>query len=402
MSVAAINEARAKVITRIESIDLLRGVVMIIMALDHVRDYFHADAFMFNPLDLERTNALIFATRWITHFCAPVFVFLAGTSAFLVGQRKGKKELSTFLFTRGLWLILLEVTVINFSWFFNIKFNFIALTVIWALGTGMMILAVAIHLQFKVILFLGALLMIGHNALDPVHIDGDSVQSFGWKLLHEAAFVKFSDLSVFIGYPILPWTGIMMLGYCFGALYVPSVDPIFRKKRLYLLGFSAIVAFFILRGINIYGDPQQWSVQPTGLNTFLSFIDVTKYPPSLLYALATLGPALIFLAASEKYSGKIINAVTALGRVPLFYYIIHIYIIHILALFAAMATGFDASDMVFDSSWITDSTRLKGYGFSLATVYVIWILIVLALMPFCLWYDRYKRNHREKKWLSYL
>jgi uncharacterized membrane protein len=401
MSVAPIDGNKMIVATRIESIDLLRGIVMIIMALDHVRDYFHAEAFLYHPLDLEKTNAAIFATRWITHFCAPVFVFLAGTSAFLVGQRKGKRELSTFLLTRGIWLVILEFTIINISWFFNFKFTFFALTVIWALGLGMIALAAAIHLPFKVILFIGILFVAGHNFLDSVHVDGETAQSFIWKVLHEAALVKFPNFTVFIGYPILPWTGIMLLGYCFGTLYTPSVDPLFRKKRLYLLGFSSIIVFFILRAVNIYGDPAPWSVQSSTLDTFLSFMKVTKYPPSLSYALITLGPSLLFLAVSEKYSGKLVDIVTALGRVPMFYYIVHLYVIHIVALIAARATGFKLTDMVFDT-WVTDSPNLKGYGFSLAVVYIIWILLVLGLIPLCLWYDRYKRNHREKRWLSYL
>jgi uncharacterized membrane protein len=401
MSVAPIDGNKTIVTTRIESIDLLRGIVMIIMALDHVRDYFHAEAFLYHPLDLEKTNAAIFATRWVTHFCAPVFVFLAGTSAFLVGQRKGKRELSTFLLTRGIWLIILEFTVINISWFFNFKFTFIALTVIWALALGMIVLAAAIHLPFKVILFIGILFVAGHNLLDPVHVDGETAPSFIWKVLHEAALVKFPYFTVFIGYPVLPWTGIMLVGYCFGVLYTPSVDPLFRKKRLYLLGFSSIILFFILRAVNIYGDPVPWSVQSSTLDTFLSFIKVTKYPPSLSYALITLGPSLLFLAISEKYSGKLVDIVTALGRVPMFYYIVHLYVIHLAALFAALATGFKLSDMVFDT-WVTDSPNLKGYGFSLGVVYMIWILLVLGLIPLCLWYDRYKRNHRDKRWLSYL
>ena len=167
------------------------------------------------------------------------------------------------------------------------------------------------------------------------------------------------------------------------------------------MGFTALIAFFIIRAINVYGDPVPWSVQPTASKTFLSFINVNKYPPSLLYALVTLGPAMLFLAVSEKYSGKLVGFVTALGRVPMFYYIIHIYVIHILGLFAALATGFEVSDMVFHT-WVTDSPNLKGYGFSLTVVYVVWILLVLALLPLCLWYDRYKRTHREKPWLSYL
>jgi uncharacterized membrane protein len=401
MSVTVIDGNKTNVFTRIESIDLLRGIVMIIMALDHVRDYFHTDAFLFNPLDLEKTNVAIFATRWITHFCAPVFVFLAGTSAFLVGQRKGKRELTNFLLTRGIWLVILEFTIINISWFFNFKFTFFALTVIWALGVGMIVLALAVHLPFKVILAIAIVLVAGHNLLDSIHLEGDNILSFTWKVLHEAALVKFPHFALFIGYPLLPWTGIMLLGYCLGVLYIPSVDPVFRKKRLYLFGFSAVLAFFILRAINVYGDPVPWTVQSNSLYTFLSFLNVAKYPPSLSYALITLGPSLLFLAVSEKYSGKLVNIVTALGRVPMFYYIVHLYVIHLLALVAAVATGFTVSDMVFDT-WVTDSPNLKGYGFSLGVVYIIWIVLVLSLIPLCLWYDKYKRKHRDKRWLSYL
>ena len=323
-------------------------------------------------LTSKKQTPLYLSTRWITHFCAPVFVFLAGTSAFLVGQRKGKRELSTFLLTRGIWLIVLEFTIINISWFFNFKFTFLALTVIWALGMGMIALAIAIHLPFKAIVSIGIVFVAGHNLLDSVHVDGDNVLSFTWKVFHEAALVKFPYFTVFVGYPLIPWTGIMLLGYCIGALYIPSVDPIFRKKRLYLFGFSSVIAFFIVRAINIYGDPVPWSVQSNSLDTFLSFINVTKYPPSLSYALITLGPAMLFLAVSEKYSGKLVDIVTALGRVPMFYYIIHLYVIHLVALIAAVATGFTVSDMVFDT-WVTDSPNLKGYGFSLGVVYMIWI-----------------------------
>jgi len=193
----------------------------------------------------------------------------------------------------------------------------------------------------------------------------------------------------------------MLLGYCFGVLYSPSADPLFRKKRLYFLGFSAIVLFLIIRPTNLYGDPAPWALHSSGLFTFLSFMKVSKYPPSLLYILITLGPALLFLARSEKYSGRLVSMIVALGRVPMFYYIVHLYVIHLLALVAALATGFEASDMVFNA-WVTDSPNLKGYGFSLSTVYVIWIGIVLALLPLCLWYDRYKRSHRDKWWLSYM
>jgi uncharacterized membrane protein len=382
--------------TRIESIDLLRGIVMIIMALDHVRDYFHADAFLFNPLDLQKTNVALFATRWITHLCAPVFVFLAGTSAFLVGSRKGKRELSSFLLKRGLWLIVLEFTVINFAWFFNIHFELMALTVIWALAISMIVLGITIYLPFRVILALGIILVFGHNLLDSIHID-----SVWWSLLHEQSGFQLGHFFIYVGYPLLPWIGTMFLGYCFGSLYLPSVKPEQRKKLLLQLGIAATLLFIVLRITDVYGEPYKWTSQESGTFTFLSFMNVTKYPPSLLYLLITLGPSLIFLALSENLKGKISQYVISLGRVPMFYYIVHIAFVHFIALFAAKATGFDFSDMVFNT-WVTDSPNLRGYGFSLGVTYLVWIAVVVVLMPLCIWYDGYKIRNKEKWWLSYL
>jgi uncharacterized membrane protein len=387
---------------RIESIDLLRGIVMIIMALDHVRDYFHADAYLFNPLNLDKTNAAIFATRWVTHFCAPVFVFLAGTSAYLVGKRKGKGELSKFLFTRGLWLIVLELTVVNFSWFFNIQFSMIALTVIWALGVCMIILAAAIHLPYKFIFALGILFVAGHNLLDAVHVQGEELDAIGWALLHEFHAFDLAGTTLFVGYGLIPWTGVMFLGYCFGWLYRPSTDAAFRKKILLYLGSGTIILFIVGRLINVYGDPVPWTTQATPMLTFLSFMNVAKYPPSIFYILITLGPAFLFLAFTEKIKGWISQNVISLGRVPMFYYVTHIYLIHVIALFAAVATGYHASDMVFTSTWVTDSPNLVGYGFGLGVTYLVWIAVVLALFPLCKWYDGYKTRHKEKWWLSYL
>jgi uncharacterized membrane protein len=387
--------------TRIESIDLLRGIVMIIMALDHVRDYFNADAFLFNPLDLTNTSVPLFFTRWITHFCAPVFVFLAGTSAFLVGSRKGKAELSSFLLKRGIWLLILEFTVINISWFFNFQFSLIALTVIWALGVGMLVLAAAVHLPFKAILAIGILLVAGHNLLDPLTMSGTDTPAILWSLLHEFRGFQLDPFFLFVGYPILPWTGIMLLGYCFGTLYLPSTPSPNRKQILLRTGASMVIAFVIIRLLNFYGDPFPWATQQSGVFTVLSFLNVTKYPPSLDYILVTLGPALIFLALSENLKGKVSQYVIALGRVPMFYYITHLYLIHIVAVIAALATGFEFSDMIF-STWVTDSPNLRGYGFSLGITYLVWISIVLALFPLCLWYDRYKIRNKQKWWLSYL
>lgn len=396
-----LSDAKSLHLNRIESIDLLRGVVMIIMTLDHVRDYFHADAYLYNPLDLDKTNFVLFFTRWVTHFCAPVFVFLAGTSAYFVGSRKGTKDLSMFLLKRGLWLIVLEFTVINFSWFFNIHFSLLTLTVIWALAMSMIVLAGAIHLPFKIILSIGLLLVAGHNLFDDFHVTGDTPQSALWAVMHEFRGFELSRFYVFVGYPLLPWIGIMLIGYCFGKLYSPDTQQQLRQKTLYYLGFSAIIMFILIRALNLYGDLHPWVIQRDTLYTFLSFINVTKYPPSFLYVLITLGPALIFLAVSENYRGEVTQKIVGLGRVPMFYYIIHLYIIHIVAMFAALATGFNLSDMVF-TTWITDSPNLKGYGFGLGVVYIVWLAIVIGLFPFCLWYDRYKRNHKDQWWLSYL
>ncbi|MBT1704212.1 DUF1624 domain-containing protein [Chryseosolibacter indicus] len=390
-----------KQLNRVQSIDLLRGVVMIIMALDHVRDYFHADAFFYNPLDLEKTSIALFFTRWITHLCAPVFVFLAGTSAFLVGNKKGKAELSAFLLKRGLWLIVLEFTVINFAWFFNAEFPLLALTVIWALAIGMIVLSVAIYIPFKLLLALGFVLVAGHNFLDSIHIKEGFGSSLTWSLLHEQGGFALGHFFVFVGYPIIPWTGIMILGYCFGNFYKPTFDATRRKRLLLTIGLLMIVSFCILRLLNVYGDPFPWQSQGNVLYTFLSFLNVTKYPPSLLYTLITLGPAFIFLSFSENYNGRISQYVISLGRVPMFYYITHLYLIHIIAVVAALATGFDISDMVFNT-WVTDSPNLKRYGFNLGVVYFVWIAVVLLLYPLCLWYDRYKIANKEKWWLSYL
>lgn len=383
--------------TRITSIDLLRGIVMIIMALDHVRDYFHSDVTVFQPEDLEQTNVLLFFTRWITHFCAPVFVFLAGTSAFLSGQRKTKNDLSLFLLKRGIWLLLVEVTLVNFAWSFNIKLPFIGLAVIWALGISMITLAALIHLPKRIIFLIGVIIVAGHNLLDRIHFD-----SVLWSVLHEPGIFRIDQTHLIrVAYPVLPWIGIMALGYCFGSLYTKNVDAAKRKKLLWQLGTIAIIAFIVIRFLNVYGDPALWSEQKSIVFTILSFFNTTKYPPSLLYTIMTLGPALIFLAIAEKASGKLAQPIIHIGRVPMFYYILHLYLIHIAAMFAAEFSGYDWSDMILQRrTWV--DPQLNGYGFSLGVTYLVWIGIVLLLYPLCKWYDKYKTQHKEKWWLSYL
>lgn len=387
---------------RITSIDLLRGLIMIIMALDHVRDYLYFGSFYFDPLDLEKTNVALFFTRWITHYCAPVFMLLAGTAAYLIGQKKTKKELSVFLLKRGCWLVFLEMIVVNFGWNFNIQFPSIFFITIWALGVSMMVLAVLIHLPKKLILAICVVLVAGHNLLDKVHVTGNTLPAFGWSLLHEQQFFTWHKEILLIGYPLIPWIGVMPLGYLLGEWYAAGYDAGKRKRNLLMLGGSAIVLFIVLRYSNLYGDPVKWTIQKNPFFTFLSFLKINKYPPSLLYILITLGPALVFLALTEKLHNRMVQIVSVYGRVPMFYYLTHIYVIHLIALIAStIVPGQDWSIWILkDPIWFT--TGLKGYGFSLPVAYSIWLAVVIGLYPLCKRYDQYKQTHKEKWWLSYL
>ena len=387
---------------RITSIDFLRGAIMIIMALDHVRDYLYSGSFYYDPLDLDKTSGALFFTRWITHFCAPVFMLLAGTSAFIMSQKKTKKELSAFLLKRGLWLVFLEMIVMNFGWNFNIQFPVFFFITIWALGVSMIVLAGLIHLPKKIILAFCIILVAGHNLLDGVHITGNTLPAFGWSILHEQQFFTWHSEMLLVGYPVIPWIGVMPLGYLMGEWYAAGYNAEKRKKNLLMLGTAAIVLFIILRYSNLYGDPVKWTTQKNPFYTFLSFIKVNKYPPSLLYILIMLGPSLLFLAVTEKLNEAVVKVVSVYGRVPMFYYILHIYVIHLVALVAsALTPGQDWSIWLLkEPIWFTKD--LQGYGFSLPVAYLFWIVIVAALYPLCRWYDKYKQAHKEKWWLSYL
>ena len=379
---------------RIQSIDLLRGLVMVIMALDHVRDFFHHDSMVIDPTDLTRTNLPLFATRWITHFCAPVFMLLSGTSAFIAGQRKTKKELSVFLLTRGAWLIFLELTIIGFGWSFHFDLHSYGLLVIWALGASMLVLSALIWLPFFAILCIGLLLVCGHNMLDTTHVPGNGLESLGWMMLHDRGNTTVGSINIFVMYPIMPWVGVMALGYCLGKLYTTGFDATKRKKILFTIGIIAVALFVILRFINLYGDASHWSSQPDPVFTVISFFNVTKYPPSLLYLTMTLGPALIFLAFTEQASGWFSNIIKVYGRVPMFYYLCHLYLIHLGAIVLSVIQGFQPSDF--------DKGLPPGYGVNLGMTYIVWISVVALLFPLCRWYDRYKSAHKDNKWLSYL
>ncbi|MEQ9403600.1 MAG: heparan-alpha-glucosaminide N-acetyltransferase domain-containing protein [Cyclobacteriaceae bacterium] len=384
---------------RIESLDLLKGFIMVIMALDHVRSYIHFDAFFFSPTDPENTNTALFFTRWITHYCAPVFSLLAGISAYLIGRRKTKSELSLFLLKRGIWLIFVDLVIVNFAWYFDTHFGTISLLVFWFLGISMIFLAVLIHLPLMYVLIISVIVILGHNALDYLTIE----KSIFWSILHEFSFFPFeSGKLLFVGYPIVPWIGVMSLGYYFGSFYESNIAPVRRQKLFKVIGALTILAFLVIRLINGYGNLNYWKSFDTVLQSAFSFLAPAKYPPSLTYLLMTLGPALLILAYTENVKGKVVGFFSVFGKVPFFFYVIHLYIIHALALLLAWGTGFGWQKMIITSGWVTSTPELKGYGLSLWYVYLIWISVIILLYPICKKFSSYKLNHKEKKWLSYL
>lgn len=387
---------------RIESIDILRGVVMVIMALDHVRAYFHYGSFFIDPTNLETTTPMLFFTRFITHYCAPVFVFLAGTSAFLYGRKKTKTELFKFLFSRGIWLIFLEIVVNNLIWTFDFNFSLQIFQIIWAIGFSMVCLSLLIYLPKKAILVIGIILIAGHNALDGIVMEGQSFWDIIWYVLHQEQLLVINPGHIiYLHYPLIPWIGLMALGYLFGTFYQKDFDVSLRKKWLLGLGLGCLVFFLIFRGFNIYGDLIPWSVQDTSTKTILSFFKVTKYPPSLLFLCITLGPAMLFLVAFETTKNKLTDFLLVFGRVPLFYYFLHMLVIHVFAIIGILIFSGNWQNMIITSKEFM-SQNLVTYGYSLFVVYLVWIGVVLILYPFCRKYMMYKQTNKDKWWLSYL
>lgn len=398
---------------RIDSIDLLRGIVMVIMMLDHTRDFVHNAALQFDPSDPARTNLALFFTRWITHFCAPVFVFLAGTGTYLQFLRgKSKSELSKFLITRGLWLIVLEVTVVKFGVFFNFDYRFLGfLQVIWVIGVSMIVLAVLIHLPIKVVAGFGLLMIAFHNLLDGFRVESwrgpeapiPSVFQKLWMLLHQPfeAFPVLPILSpvVFVVYPLVPWIGVMVVGYAFGEFY--KLDAQRRRRLLLIIGGVATGLFVVLREIDVYGDPSKWSQQKNILYTALSFLNTTKYPPSLLFLLMTLGPSILALAffESRRSFGRIGEVFVTFGRVPLFFYLLQWYTAHTISILLHLAFRKPVASLFM--SPIEFSGAPIERGFNLAIVYLAWIIGVLLLYPLCKWFAGVKQRRRDW-WLSYL
>ena len=388
---------------RIASIDLLRGLVMIIMALDHVRMYFGYGTWYAEPTNLGTTTPLLFFTRWITHFCAPAFIFLAGTSAFLYGTRKANvKDTARFLFTRGLWLIFVELVIVNFAWTFDITYSFRILQVIWAIGVSMVALSALAFLPNRLILTIGMILVFGHNLLDAITAQGSSAGDLLWYALHQpsSVFIDPTHLINFV-YPVLPWIGLMALGYVFGVFYKKDFSAEQRQRWLFTFGICATLLFILLRGLNWYGEPRPWQMQRSFMFTVMSFLNTTKYPPSLHFLLMTMGPALMFLSAVETVGNRLTRPVIVFGRVPFFFYIVHLYIIHALATGWLVIAGRDWTEYILSARAIA-SGSLSNFGLGLEAVYLIWISILLLLYPICRWYQSYKENNPWKWWLSYL
>lgn len=380
----------------IASVDLMRGLVMVLMALDHVR-WFFTDA-DFYPTDLSQTDAAQFFTRWITHLCAPAFVFLAGTSAFLsASQGLDRIRLARRLFIRGLWLVVLEVTAVRLAWVFNLDYSQLELGVIWALGWSMVALSVLVYLPRWVIASVGIVMIAGHNLLDGLQLDSfravdGSLQWQGWLL--NVLHVPHSP----VVYPLIPWIGVMAAGYAFGAVFLL---PSSRRKQLMLGGGVTLIgAFILLRMYNGYGDPASWAAQETVLFTLLSFLNTTKYPPSLLFLLMTLGTALILLSVFEHWQagrGRISRPLIVFGRVPLFFYLLHLYVIHGLVIVFALLMNHGVEPFLesFDAF-------PPGWGFNLGAVYLIWFAVTLLLYPACRWFAALKARHKNSWWTPYI
>lgn len=385
--------------SRIESVDVLRGLIMVAMALDHTRDYFHWGAIHgHNPLDLATASPWLFFTRWITHYCAPVFCFLAGTGVFLAAARgRSKRELSWFLLTRGAWLVVLELTFVNWAgWNFAIDLHSNWGLVLWSLGWSMIVLAGLVHLPVWAVASFGVAMIAGHNALDGIKPESWGAWAWLWQVLHVSGPIQVTPgFTFFVGYPLIPWIGVMAAGYGFGVVF--RWEPDVRRRWLWWAGVGVTLAFVLLRLSNSYGNRGPWTPQPDFLRTLFSFVNCTKYPPSLCYLLMTLGPALIVLALLERPTPRWLRPFLVFGRVPFFYYLLHIPLIHGLAVIGNLVRFGQAS---FGPVFLGTSHPPPDAGFGLPVVYLVWLAVVVALYPACAWFAELKRRRRDA-WLSY-
>jgi len=379
---------------RVEAVDIVRGIAMILMALDHTRDFLGATDI--SPTDLAKTTVPLFFTRWITHFCAPIFFLLTGTSAYLSRRGRSTGQLSRYLLTRGLWLMFLDVTWFHFSLQFNFEYHVILLNVLWALGWAMVVLAALIHLPLPAIATVGVLLIAGHNLLDPIRAANPL-----WSILHVQNFILSTpEYAILVAYPLIPWVGVTAAGYSLGVIY----DWPTERRRPFLLWSGLLVtgAFVVIRAANVYGDPTPWAPQHTGGFTAVSFLNTTKYPPSLLFLLMTIGPALVLLRLVDGRTAPWLSPVATIGKVPMFYFLLHIPLIHLVAVMVCYA-------LYGNAHWMFETPSIRqypvafppGWGLSLPAVYLFWFCIVLALYPLCRWFAAVKRRSGSP-WLSYV
>ena len=380
---------------RIESVDVVRGIIMILMALDHTRDFFGIPGQ--NPVDLTTASTALFFTRWVTHICAPTFFLLTGTGAYLSLRKQTRAQLSGFLFTRGLWLIFLEVTVLRcLAYQFNFDYRVTMLLVIWALGWAMIVLVALVRLPTAAVASVGVVLIAVHNAFDGVR----SLNPL-WRILHAPGLVlNTPEHVVFVAYPLVPWIGVTAVGFALGAVF--SWEPERRRAFLWRAGLALTVAFIAVRALNVYGDPIPWSAQRTPWYTVLSFLNATKYPPSLEYLLMTLGPALLLLYAVDAHTPRLLRPAMTYGRVPFFYYAVHFALIHVFAVIVcAIRYG--------SAHWMLESPDLghypfsapPGWGYTLPIVYLVWVTVIACTYPLCRWFAALKQR-RSDRWLSYL
>ncbi len=386
---------------------------MIVMALDHIRDFFHIDAMFFSPTDLARTYPALFFTRWITHFCAPVFVFTAGMGAFLLlrrnrtnGQlaRDAFTRTSRFLWTRGVWLILLELTVMRLAYNFNFSFRFpILLLILWVIGASMIVLAALIHLPLRVLATLSVIIVVLHNCFDGINAAQFGAAAGLWNIIHQPGAFSIMRVVFIVGYPLVPWVAVMSAGFCFAQVF--KREPVSRRRILLRTGLTLTIAFIAIRAANVYGDPVPWSPQKSGVFTLLSFLNCTKYPPSLSFLLMTLGPALLALAWFDRIRFRATNPLIVFGRVPLFYFVLHFYAVHVLAdVMAWFRYGRASFPFLFQPIPSMGGPRNlfpPNFGYPLWVVYLVWFAIVVSLYPLCRWFAGIKARRRDW-WLSYV
>ena len=387
---------------RIESIDILRGAVMLIMAIDHIRDFFHGSP---DPTDLSVTTPILFFTRWITHFCAPAFVFLSGISAYLAGTRRTENQLGLFLIKRGVWLLFVEIALITLAITLNPLYNVLILQVIWAIGGSMILLGLLVLLKvpIKAIGIVGAIIFMGHNIFDTDKVDFINNTVVGKMLFSGAgfgAFIPFGhNRGMLTAYALLPWAGVMFVGYTFGQLYRKTFDGNRRRRILLYSGLAMLLFFVVFRYFNIYGDPAPWMPQKNISLSIISFFNVTKYPCSLLYLCMTIGAGLIVLSVVENVKSRLTDILIIFGNVPFFYYLCHWYLLRLLTVIVFFAEGYHSNQIINPRQPLL--FQPDGFGTSLLGVYGIWLIMIAILYFPCRWFSRYKKTH-DQWWLSYL